>query len=206
MSDFQWIIDNAESISIDRNPIVGQSITRNQTVRTVSRGNGIWKFTVKLPDGLRWIDHRGNISKMEELGKFSTATIALTATGQNWVYAYQGNSANSTGFVASITQGSKTITLTTSPTTSSGYKFKAGDFIQLGSTGRVYTVAADVSYNSNSVTLNRPVIESSATGVALRVGVNCSWTVVCTAMPSMTLMPGGIIGWSGPFTFYENMV
>lgn len=206
MSNFQWIIDNAESISIDRNPIVGQTITRNQTVRSTSRGNGIWKFTVKLPDGLRWTDHRGNISRMEDLGKYSTASISMAATGQSWIYAYQGNSANSTGFIASITQGSKTITLTTSPTTASGYKFRAGDFIQLGSSGRVYTVAADVAYNSNSVILNRSVIEASATGVQLLVGVNCSWNVVCTEIPRFTLVARDVITWSGPFVFFESMV
>lgn len=206
MSDFQWIIDNAESISIDRNPIVGQTITRNQTVRATNRGAGIWKFIVKLPDGLRWTDFRGKISKMEELGKFTVAPISLSTSGQNWIYKYQGNSANSTGFVASITKDSKTVTLTTSPTTSSGYKFKAGDFIQLGSSGRVYTVAADVAYNSNTVTLNRPVMEASATGVQLYVGVNCNWNVICTAMPAYTLTAPDIIVWNGSFTFYENMV
>ena len=49
---YQWIIDNAESISIDRHEIVGQTITRNQTVRATSRGASVWKFTVKVPDGI----------------------------------------------------------------------------------------------------------------------------------------------------------
>jgi hypothetical protein len=94
------------------------------------------------------------------LDRTTTANISLSATGQSWLYAYQGNSVNITGFVATITQGSATITLTTSPTTASGYKFRAGDYIQLGSTGKVYQVAADVAYNSNTVTLNRPVIDA----------------------------------------------
>ncbi len=136
---FQWIIDNAESISIDRQEIVGQSITRNQTVRAVTRGAGIWRFTVKLPDGMAWTDVRQNISLAEKLGRTNTASIALNTSGQSWLSQYQGNSVNYTGFVASITNGSNSITLTTSPTTSSGYKFRAGDFIQLGSSGRVYT-------------------------------------------------------------------
>ena len=203
---FQWIIDNAESISIDRQEVVGQSITRNQTVRATSRGAGIWKFTVKLPDGIAWTDIRGPISTAEKLGRYTTANISLNTTGQEWLYQYQGNSANYTGFVATITAGSNTITLTTSPTTSSGYKFKAGDLVQLGSSGKVYTVAADVAYNSNSVTLHRAVSEESATGVALRVGPNCVWTVICTQFPSWTIFARDQVAWNGPFVFYENMV
>lgn len=202
---FQWIIDNAESISIDRAEIVGQSITRNQTVRSVSRGAGIWRFTVKLPDGIAWTDIRGYISQAEQLGRVSTASIKINTAGHNWLSAYQGNSANSYGFIASATTGSNTITLTTSPTTVSGYKFKAGDFIQLG-TGRVYTVAADVPYNSNTVTLHRPVLDATANGIALKVGTECSWTVVCTEFPSWNIFARDQVAWSGPFVFYENMV
>jgi hypothetical protein len=203
---FQWIIDNAETLSIDTQPIVGQSISRNNTVRAVSRGGGIWRFTVQLPEGLSWTAYRGLISKAQVLGRTSTGTISINASGHSWLYNYQGNSVNSTGFVASITGGSTTITLTTSPTTSSGFKFKAGDFIQLGSSGKVYQVAADVAFNSNSVTLNRAVEETSATGVALRVGANCVWTVICTEFPQWTLVDRDRLAWGGPFVFYENRV
>lgn len=203
---FQWIIDNAETISIDTQQVVGQSVSRNNTVRATSRGGGVWRFTVKLPDGLTYTARRGDISKAEVLGRVGTANISINASGHAWLYKYQGNSANSTGFVASITGGSTTITLTTSPTTSSGYKFKAGDFIQLGASGKVYRVAADVAYNSNSVTLNRAVEETTATGVALRVGSNCVWTVICTEFPTWTLVDRDRLAWSGPFVFYENRV
>ena len=203
---FQWIIDNAESISIDRQDIVGQTITRNQTLRSTSRGAGVWKFTVKVPDGIAWTDIRGNISLAEKLGRTTAANISINASGHDWLSQYQGNSVNYTGFVASITTGSSTITLTTSPTTSSGYKFKAGDLIQLGSSGRVYTVAADVAYNSNTVTLHRAVIDDTATGVSLRVGPNCTWSVVCEQFPSWNLFARNQVSWSGPFIFYEKMV
>jgi hypothetical protein len=203
---FQWIIDRAESISIDRQDIVGQTITRNQTVRATSRGAGVWKFTVKVPDGISWTELRPYISQSEKLGRTTVAPISINATGHSWISKYQGNSVNSTDFVASITTGSATITLTTSPTTSSGYKFRAGDFIQLGSTGRVYTVAADVAFNSNTVTLHRAVIDATATGVALRVGPNCSWNVICTDFPQWQMFSRDQISWTGPFVFYESMV
>jgi hypothetical protein len=203
---FQWVINNASSIAIDRNPIVGQTITRNQTVRTISRGAGIWKFTVQLPNGISWQDARGYISQIEYLNKTSVASISMNDVGKKWLYKYQGNSANYTGFSASITTGSNTITLTSSPVTTSGYKFKAGDFIQLGSSGRVYTVAADVAYNSNIVILHRPVYEATASNVSLKVAENVSWNVVCMQLPTWSLDQRDMVSWSGPFIFYENMV
>jgi hypothetical protein len=203
---FQWIIDRAESISIDRQDIVGQTITRNQTVRAVSRGAGIWKFTVRVPDGISWTELRPYISPSEKLGRTTVASISINSSGHSWISKYQGNSVNYTGFVASIITGSNSITLTTSPTTSSGYKFRAGDFIQLGASGHVYTVAADVAYNSNTVTLHRPVLDNTASGVSLRVGPDCNWNVICTEFPQWELFARDQVSWSGAFVFYESMV
>jgi hypothetical protein len=55
---FQYVFDNAESISINRRSTTAQTISRNNTVRTVSRGGNVWRFEVKLPDGIRWSDAR----------------------------------------------------------------------------------------------------------------------------------------------------
>lgn len=203
---FQWIIDNAEAISINRKKVVASTTARDGTTRAVSRGGQIWRFDVKLPDGPRWTDYRQLISQAEARDRVTTGDIQFNNSGHQWLVQYQGDSVNYTGFQASITQGSSTITLTTSPTTSSGYKFRAGDFIQLGSTGKVYTVAADVAYNSNTVTLHRPVLESTASGVSLRVAENCVFNVICVQFPEWTLFARDQVSWSGPFVFAENLV
>jgi len=203
---FQWIIDKAETISINTKRMVATTTARDGTVRAVSRGGQVWRFDVKVPDGITWTELRQYISQAEQLDRVSTATISLSATGQNWLYKYQGDSVNKTGFVATIVQGSATITLTTSPTTSSGFKFRAGDYIQLGSSGKVYRVAADVAFNSNSVTLHRPVLDASAASVALRVAENCTWTVLCTQFPEWTLFARDQVSWAGSFVFTENLV
>lgn len=202
---FQWIIDTAESVSIDRKQVVATTTARDGTVRAVSRGGQAWKFTVKLPDGIRWTEYRQLITQSEKLDKVTTGTFKFSDTGHRWLVGYQGNSANYTGFSASATKGSATITLTVSPTTSSGFKFRAGDFIQLGNSGKVYTVAADVAFNSNTVTLHRPVLDATAT-YALRVAENCEWTVLCSQFPQWTLFARDQISWDGPFTFVENLV
>jgi hypothetical protein len=203
---FQWIINRAETISINRKKIVATTTARDGTTRSVSRGGQVWKFDVKLPDGISWQELRPFISQAELLDRVSTANITLNHPGLNWLYQYQGNSANYTNFQATITKGSTTITLTTSPTTSSGFKFRAGDLIQLGSSGKVYTVAADVAFNSNTVTLHRPVIDNSASNVSLRVAENCTWNVICVQFPEWTLFSRDQVSWNGSFVFVENLV
>jgi hypothetical protein len=83
-----------------------------------------------------------------------------------------------------------------------GFKFRAGDFIQLGTTGRVYSVAADVPANSSTVTLNRPVRDSTGT-YNLIVGQAVSWQVLCVEFPQWNIFSRDQVGWSGPFRFTE---
>jgi len=206
MSDFQWIIDRADSISIERKQVVASTTSRSGVTRTVSRGGQTWVFEAKVADGIPWTELRGYISLAEKLDRVTQSTIQINSTGHSWLTGYQGNSVNSTGFQATWTKGATSITLTTSPTTSSGYKFKAGDFIQL-STGHVYTVAADVAYNSNSVTLHRPILDNTVvTGTAISVGQNCTWSVVCVQFPKWTIMARNQVSWDGPFIFHEYML
>jgi len=131
--------------------------------------------------------------------------VQLSNTGYTtWLNRYQGNSINSTGFVGNVTQGNVTLTLTTSPTTASGNKFLAGDFIQLGTTGNVYTVTSNVAFNSNSVTLNRAVIDTSGSK-SLLVGPNVTWSVYCTQLPQWTIFARDQVNWSGAFIFHEAL-
>jgi hypothetical protein len=78
---FQWVFDNAQSISVDQKAIVGQTITRNQTVRAVSRGNAVKKYTVNMPEGMRWSTAAADIATIESLNRFTVANINLTSTG-----------------------------------------------------------------------------------------------------------------------------
>jgi hypothetical protein len=200
---FQWIIDSAETIGIERKRVIAQTTSRTGVVRTVNRGPQPWVFDVKMPDGMRWIDVRGKISEIEYSDRSSNAYISLNNSGYSWLSKYQGNSVNYSGFHATWTQGSDTITLTSSPTTTSGYKFRAGDFIQLGSGGKVYTVANDVAYGYSAVLLHRPVLDNSASNQSILVGPDCQWLVKCTQFPSWTISPGGLVSWNGNFVFHE---
>ena len=203
---FQFIFDNAETISIDKRAITAQTISRDNTVRSISRGGQSWRFEVTLPDGMPWDTTRPYIEKIMAADRYTTGNIQINNSGYNsWLTNYQGNSVNYTGFSANVTKGNTTMTLTTSPTTSSGYKFKAGDIIQLGGTGNVYVVTSDVAYNSNSVTLNRPVKDNTGS-FSLRVGPNVYWNVICVDLPKWTIFSRNQVRWSGPFVFYEDNI
>jgi hypothetical protein len=83
---FQWIIDNAESISINRKRMVAVTTARDGTTRSVSRGTMPKRFSVRLPDGLRWTDIRTSIAAAEALDRITTATISINAAGMAWYY------------------------------------------------------------------------------------------------------------------------
>lgn len=202
---FQWVFDKANSISINKRAVVAMTQTRDQTVRTVSRGGQVWRFEVTVPSGMPWTENRQYIEALDNADRFTPGVVQMSNTGYTpWLNNYQGNSANTTGFAASWTQGSNAITLTQSPVTTSGYKFRTGDIIQLGN-GHVYTVAGDVVYNSNAVTVNRPVLDATGSG-SLSIGPACTWTVICVEFPTWSIIGRNQVGWSGAFKFVEALV
>jgi len=75
---FQWVFDNASSIAGMNRAVTGQTVTRNQTVRAVSRGNAIQKFTVQMPDGMPWDEVATYISALDTAGEHTVENVALS--------------------------------------------------------------------------------------------------------------------------------
>ena len=200
---FQWIIDNAEDISIERKPVVGQTISRSGVVRSVSRGGAAWRFTVTPASGMPWITSRPYIANLEYQNKITASDIRIGANN-SWIVKYQGSVTDSQTFTASWIKGNSFLTLiSTPPNPSNGYKFRSGDIIKLGNFGKVYAVTGDVQSNSNTVGLHRPIVDETNTSSNIIVGEAVNWNVICTQMPSYTISPGKIITWNGQFIFYE---
>ena len=196
---FQYIFDRAQSITVDRRAVTAQTITRDSTVRTISRGGQVWRFTVAMPT-LPWAQARPYIEAIDAAGRYTAGTVQIRQSGQSWITGYQGDG---TSFTGSWTQGGNAITLTSG--TASTYKFRAGDVVQLGSAGRVYTVTSNVASSSTTVPVNRPILDATGSG-SLVLGSNATWTVYCTDLPTWTLQPGQLVSWSGAFVFYEALV
>jgi hypothetical protein len=199
---FQTVFDNAETISINRLKKVAQTISRDGIVRSTSLGGQTWEFEVKLPDGPTWTTYRPLIEKMEALDRVTTATVQINKASMSYINGYQGNYTNVVGTItASYTSGT-TLTITAGPNLQSGFKFKSGDLIQLGSSGKVYSVVDDVPFNSNTITVHRPVREAAGT-YTLIVGQNVSWNVICVNFPRWTMFARNQISWDGAFKFAE---
>ena len=83
---FQWIIDSAETLSINRKKMVATTTARDGTIRAVSRGTQPKRFEVGLPEGIPWTELRTNIAAAEALDKISTATISIPYAKFPWYY------------------------------------------------------------------------------------------------------------------------
>lgn len=83
---FQWIIDMAETLSLDRKHMVATTQTRSGIIRAASRGAMPIKITVKVPDGPRWSDIKDDIAAAEALDRYQTATITIPYASFPWYY------------------------------------------------------------------------------------------------------------------------
>lgn len=202
---FQFVFDNAESISINRKRLVAATTARDGTVRTVSRGGQPWRFEVRLPDGPRWTDYRQAISRIEALDRITSDTVGFTNTGHDWLIQYQGDIVDMSLVNYDPTVGADNeITLTSGYSTDPAeYNFRAGDIIQLNNE-YVYTVAADVPGNTTTVTLHRPLVDASSLG-GIKAGADVEWTLRCVEFPDWTLFARDQVSWSGPFVFVEDL-
>jgi hypothetical protein len=197
---FQTVIDYAEQISINRKRKVAQTTSRSGVVKSTSLGGQVWEFDVKLPDGIDWVFLRPLIEKIEALDRVTVSSIQINNPGHSWITAYQGNLTNVSAITVSYTSGN-TVTITGGATLASGFRFRSGDLIQLG-TGSVYSVVNDVAFNQTLVTLHRPVREAAGT-YTLKVGQAVNWNVICVNFPNWNLFARDQVSWNGSFVFVE---
>ena len=83
---FQWIIDGASQLSIDRKEVVASTQARDGTVQAVSRGQVKKKFVVTFPDGPRWSDIYTQIESAEALDRHTADTITIKFSQFPWFY------------------------------------------------------------------------------------------------------------------------
>lgn len=83
---FQWIVNKAEALSINRKKMVSSTTARDGTVRAVSRGTMPKRFDVKLPDGIPWTELRTDIIAAEALDRTTTAVISIPYAKFPWYY------------------------------------------------------------------------------------------------------------------------
>jgi len=216
---FQFLFDNAESISIDTQVNVAQTISRDNTVTALERGGQIWRFTVKMPDGISYETWRPHLAAIDYAGKSSRAGVEyiyLNNSGYvDWFTKYQGDVPTLTGWAGTLID-SKTLDNINTGTTPSidDYLLKAGDLIKIKSVGgvtqtgdyNVYRIVSDVQTPADRATLHRSANEYNATlpNVTFDVGpANVYWQVKMVQYPQWNIFARNQVSWNGSFVFYE---
>lgn len=83
---FQWVIDNAETLSINKKKMVAQTVARDGKVRTVSRGTQPKRIEIKMPDGMSWSENKASIAAIEALDRITSGTITIPYSKFPWYY------------------------------------------------------------------------------------------------------------------------
>ena len=83
---FQWIMNKAENLSVNRKKMVAQTTARDGQVRSVSRGTQPRRITVTLPNGIPWTELRSDIIAAEALDRITSATLAIPYAKFPWYY------------------------------------------------------------------------------------------------------------------------
>lgn len=200
---FQPIFDRASAITINKSRKASQTVSRDGNVRTTSIGGQTWEFEVVFPNNQPYAEMRGIIETLEYVGRTSSSQVAISNPGHAWINGYQGDLTSTAGITVSAA-GGNTVTITAGATglVAGQFKFRKGDYIQLGTTGYVYTVVEDVDYNQTVITLHRPLRDADGT-YTLEVGQNVGWDVVCVQLPQWTLNERNLVSWDGSFVFAE---
>jgi len=222
----QTIIDNSESITINRRKVVGIQYTRNDVPRvSLTPTLNPWRFTVGLPTQLRYGDVRALLESIDALDRIYNETISF---GSNpnlaWLFRYQGamTLTQRNNLTVESFDGNQLV-LTNLPVLPSGrVLFEPNDLIQIGDYTYPFTSVTQILRGTNAsvtVTTHRPnIIPASVVGEHIVVGSSCQFNLFCPNMPTYRLFPGGTtytssgvvtgnarIEWSDNFELYEYL-
>lgn len=195
---YQEVFDRATSLSINKRRKVSQTQSRSGVIKTTSVGGQVWEFEVRLPDGPRFSDYRSIIQDMETLDRVTVGEVSIP---QSYIAGTVSGLGVSGTINVSATQGGTSLTVN-SNTSNANFRLKRGDYIQLGSTGKVYSVTNDQTSLTSAIGVHRPILDATA-NYNLVIGNQVTWDVICVQWPNYTIFGYDQVSWSGPFIFVE---
>jgi len=216
----QRVFDNASSIQIDRSKLAGHTLSRSGRIKTLSVASAVpWRFTVSLPDGLRYSENRDFLEELDRLDRIipEEINIGLSNPRLSYITRYRGDLTNAQLAdcdVVSVTESNIRIEVGhITNLTAQGLLFRAGDFIQPAASGYkyAYTVREDAIRGAGGITqrnipIHRPFIPQAGVnpaGSAIKVGQFCTFNLLMLKKPSYSVVPRDRIAWSGDFEFIE---
>jgi hypothetical protein len=210
----QTIIDNADTIQINRRRQVGVQFSRSEiayTSETATRNP--WRMTVKVARVFKYDQARSLMETIDKLDRTVPETVSFSNNANlDWMWAYQGEcTGTQLGNIQVSAFSGNQLTLKTLSSISSGKLiFAQGDIIQIEGYPYPFTVVDALYRNSSAtqtVTVHRPnFITASVVNAGIIVGNAVQFRVFCPNMPTYTIKPGGntaLVEFDTEFNLYE---
>lgn len=222
----QTILSICESVGINDQRFVGQTVSRNQKIVTSEVLTVVpFVFELRPMNYLLYSQNRGTLNGLRIADKALEQYLNFGSTGWLNYIRYQGamTSAQIAACQWQTTSANKTLVLGSLPSVPDAtYLFRVGDFVQVGR--YAYIVTADVQRGTLS-TVNVPVHRNLITPliaevscVAGQFGTTTGFTqtytgitfpVVLREYPDYTLVPmtnDSFIQWNGTFKAFESVL
>ena len=223
----QTILSICESVGINDQRFVGQTLSRNQKITTSEILTVVpFAFDMRPMNYLLYSQNRGTLNQLRLADKSLTQYLNFGSTGWLNYIKYQGEmtSVQIAACQWQTASANKTLVLGSLPSVGSTVVlFRAGDFVQVGLYS--YIVTADVLRGTNS-TVNVPVhrnlisvLTSTVACVTGEFGTTVSmggtiytgitFPVVLREYPTYTLVPmtnDSFISWNGAFKAFESVL
>lgn len=221
------ILSNSESVGINDQRFVGQTVSRNQKILTSEILTVVpFQFTMRPMQYLLYSQNRTLLNALRIPDKATEQYLNFGTTGWLNYIKYQGDmtSAQIAACQWQTSSANKVLVLGSLPSISaSAYLFRVGDFVQVGR--YAYIVTADVLRGA-SATVNVPVhrnlittLVSTVACVAGQFGTTVSmggstytgvtFPVILRNYPTYTLVPmtnDSFIQWDGEFIAFEAVL
>lgn len=223
----QTILSVCESVGINDQRFVGQTLSRNQKLTTSEILTVVpFEFELRPMNYLLYSQNRTTLNSLRIPDKSLQQYLNFGQTGWQSYIKYQGQmtGAQISNCLWITTSANKNLVLGSLPAISStDYLFRVGDFVQVGLYS--YIVTADVQRGSLStvnVPVHRNLIATLASNVACVAGefgttvamggttyTGITFPVVLREYPTYSLVPitnDSYINWSGPFKALEQVL
>lgn len=227
MMSLQTILSISESVGINDQRFVGQTLSRNQKIITSELLTVVpFEFTMKPMNYLLYSQNRSVLAALRAADKSLEQNLNFGSTGWLNYIKYQGDmtGAQIAACQWQTSSAAKTLVLDSLPSIASTlYIVKTGDFVQVGR--YAYIVTADVQRGLGS-TVNIPVhralmatLSAPVNAVIGQYGTTVSiggstytgitFPVILRQYPTYTLVPmtnDSFLQWSGTFNAIESVL
>lgn len=223
----QNILSISESVGINDQRFVGQTLSRNQKITTSEILTVVpFDFTLKPMNYLLYSRNRELLNSLRIPDKAQTQYLNFGSTGWLHYIQYQGDMTETQigNCQWQTSSANKILVLGSLPSiASSKYLFRAGDFVQVGLYS--YIVTADVTRGPNptvNVPVHRSLISALTSTVSCVAGefgtttsmggntyIGITFPVVLREYPTYTLTPitnDSFINWAGSFRAFESVL